>query len=49
MHERKAKMAELADGFIRLLGGPGTLEEFFEIYTWTSIRTSSKTLRSSQY
>ncbi|WP_243387937.1 TIGR00730 family Rossman fold protein [Bacillus kexueae] len=33
MHERKAKMAELADGFIALPGGPGTLEEFFEIFT----------------
>ncbi len=29
MHERKAKMAELADGFITLPGGPGTMEEFF--------------------
>ncbi|MCY9592259.1 TIGR00730 family Rossman fold protein [Paenibacillus chitinolyticus] len=34
MHERKAKMAELADGFMALPGGPGTLEEFVEIYTW---------------
>lgn len=34
MHARKAKMAELADGFIALPGGPGTLEEFFEIFTW---------------
>jgi len=34
MHERKAKMAELADGFIALPGGPGTMEEFFEIFTW---------------
>ncbi|SDY79972.1 hypothetical protein SAMN05421736_103335 [Evansella caseinilytica] len=37
MHERKAKMAELADGFIALPGGPGTLEEFFEIFTWAQI------------
>ncbi|PEJ27882.1 TIGR00730 family Rossman fold protein [Peribacillus butanolivorans] len=37
MHERKAKMAELADGFIALPGGPGTLEEFFEIYTWAQL------------
>ncbi|MBV9791072.1 MAG: TIGR00730 family Rossman fold protein [Chloroflexi bacterium] len=34
MHERKAKMAELADGFIALPGGFGTLEELFEIVTW---------------
>lgn len=34
MHERKAKMADLADGFIALPGGPGTMEEFFEIFTW---------------
>jgi uncharacterized protein (TIGR00730 family) len=34
MHERKAAMAELADGFIALPGGIGTLEEFFEVWTW---------------
>jgi uncharacterized protein (TIGR00730 family) len=34
MHERKAMMADLADGFIALPGGAGTLEEFFEIWTW---------------
>lgn len=34
MHERKALMANLADGFIALPGGIGTLEEFFEIWTW---------------
>jgi len=34
MHERKAAMAELSDGFIALPGGIGTLEEFFEIWTW---------------
>jgi uncharacterized protein (TIGR00730 family) len=34
MHERKARMADLADGFIALPGGFGTLEEFFEIVTW---------------
>ncbi|WP_027091004.1 TIGR00730 family Rossman fold protein [Cohnella thermotolerans] len=37
MHERKAKMAEQADGFIALPGGPGTLEEFFEIFTWAQL------------
>ncbi|MEW4569964.1 TIGR00730 family Rossman fold protein [Tautonia sp. JC769] len=34
MHERKAMMAELADGFLAMPGGIGTLEEFFEIWTW---------------
>lgn len=34
MHERKAMMAELSDGFIALPGGIGTLEEMFEIWTW---------------
>jgi uncharacterized protein (TIGR00730 family) len=34
MHERKAKMAELSDGFIALPGGWGTIEEIFEALTW---------------
>ncbi|MFA5028458.1 MAG: TIGR00730 family Rossman fold protein [Candidatus Methylomirabilota bacterium] len=34
MHERKALMAELSDGFVALPGGIGTLEELFEIWTW---------------
>lgn len=34
MHERKAVMADLADGFILLPGGAGSLEEFCEIWTW---------------
>lgn len=37
MHERKAMMAELADGFIALPGGIGTLEEFFEMWTWAQL------------
>ncbi|MGH2968132.1 MAG: TIGR00730 family Rossman fold protein [Solirubrobacteraceae bacterium] len=37
MHERKALMAELADGFIALPGGAGTLEELIEIYTWSQL------------
>ncbi|MCF8998649.1 TIGR00730 family Rossman fold protein [Acinetobacter nectaris] len=37
MHERKAKMAELADGFIALPGGAGTLEEIFEQWTWAQL------------
>ncbi len=37
MHERKALMAELSDGFIALPGGLGTLEEFIEVLTWTQL------------
>jgi uncharacterized protein (TIGR00730 family) len=37
MHERKAVMADLADGFIALPGGWGTLEEFFEVLTWAQL------------
>ncbi len=37
MHERKAKMAELADGFVALPGGIGTLEEIIEVFTWHQI------------
>ncbi|HKP84463.1 MAG TPA: TIGR00730 family Rossman fold protein [Blastocatellia bacterium] len=37
MHERKALMAELADAFIALPGGFGTLEEFCEIVTWVQL------------
>lgn len=37
MHERKMLMAELADGFIALPGGIGTLEELFEIWTWAQL------------
>ena len=34
MHERKAMLSDLADGFIVLPGGLGTLEEMFEVWTW---------------
>ncbi len=37
MHARKARLAEMADAFIALPGGFGTLEEFFEIITWAQI------------
>lgn len=37
MHERKAKMAELSDGFIALPGGWGTMEEVFEMLTWAQL------------
>lgn len=42
MHERKHMMMELADGFIALPGGPGTLEEFFEVFTWSQIGLHQK-------
>lgn len=42
MHERKAKMAELSDGFIALPGGLGTLEELFEVLTWSQLRIHNK-------
>lgn len=44
MHERKAKMAELSDGFIAMPGGAGTLEEFFEVFTWAQIGIHQKPL-----
>jgi uncharacterized protein (TIGR00730 family) len=37
MHERKAKMAERADAFVALPGGFGTLDEIFEILTWSQL------------
>ncbi len=37
MHQRKALMAELADGFIAMPGGIGTLEELFEVLTWSQL------------
>jgi len=42
MHDRKAMMAELADGFIALPGGWGTLEEIFEILTWAQLGFHNK-------
>ena len=42
MHERKALMAELADGFIALPGGIGTLEELFEVWTWAQLGQHDK-------
>lgn len=37
MHERKARMAELSDGFVALPGGAGTLEEICEVWTWAQL------------
>jgi uncharacterized protein (TIGR00730 family) len=42
MHDRKALMAELADGFVALPGGIGTLEEFFEVWTWAQLGMHDK-------
>jgi uncharacterized protein (TIGR00730 family) len=42
MHERKARMAELADAFAALPGGLGTLDELFEILTWKQIGLHAK-------
>jgi uncharacterized protein (TIGR00730 family) len=37
MHERKAMMAKLSDGFVALPGGIGTFEELFEVWTWAQL------------
>lgn len=42
MHTRKAMMGELADAFLVLPGGFGTLEEMFEVLTWQSLRLHQK-------
>lgn len=42
MHERKAMMARLSDGFIAMPGGMGTLEELFEMLTWSQLGIHAK-------
>lgn len=42
MHQRKAMMAELSDGFIALPGGFGTMDEMFEILTWSQLNIHQK-------
>lgn len=42
MHERKALMADLSDGFVALPGGFGTLDEFCEILTWAQLNLHAK-------
>jgi len=42
MHERKSVMADLADGFVALPGGYGTLEELLEILTWAQLGSHAK-------
>ncbi len=42
MHERKALMAKLSDGFVALPGGIGTLEELFEMWTWAQLGLHDK-------
>ena len=49
MHERKALMAQLADGFIGLPGGYGTMEEVMEVVTWTQINVQSKPIGLLNY
>jgi uncharacterized protein (TIGR00730 family) len=44
MHQRKALMAELAGGFVALPGGLGTLEELFEVWTWSQLGLHGKPL-----
>jgi len=44
MHQRKQKMADLADGFVILPGGFGTLEEFFEVLTWLQLGLHQKAI-----
>ena len=42
MHERKAMMGDLSDGFVALPGGIGTMEEFFEVLSWAQLGLHSK-------
>lgn len=42
MHERKARMGELSDGFVALPGGLGTIEEAAEVLTWAQLRIHTK-------
>jgi uncharacterized protein (TIGR00730 family) len=42
MHERKAMMSDLSEGFIALPGGTGTMEEFFEVLTWAQLGEHAK-------
>ena len=42
MHERKAGMADPADAFVALPGGPGTMEELFEVWTWQMLGYHNK-------
>jgi uncharacterized protein (TIGR00730 family) len=42
MHDRKAMMADLADAFVALPGGFGTMEEFFEVLTWAQLGIHTK-------
>ena len=48
MHERKGLMAELSDAFIALPGGFGTIDELFEMVTWTQLRTTPQTVWTSE-
>ena len=48
MHERKAMMASLADAFVALPGGLGTLEEIFEVWTWAQLGIHAQAARLSR-
>ena len=49
MHERKAMMADLSDGFIALPGGYGTMDEFCEVLTWQQLRIHDKPIGLLNY
>lgn len=49
MHERKKLMSDLADGFIAIPGGIGTLDELFEIFTWRQLELHSKPIGLLNY
>ncbi|MBX7044961.1 MAG: TIGR00730 family Rossman fold protein [Ignavibacteria bacterium] len=49
MHERKKLMSDLADGFIAIPGGIGTLDELFEIFTWRQLGLHSKPIGLLNY
>ena len=44
MHTRKKRMYEISDAFIILPGGIGTMDEFFEVFTWSQLELHDKTI-----
>ncbi|WP_147803153.1 TIGR00730 family Rossman fold protein [Alkalicoccus halolimnae] len=44
MHDRKSMMADMADAFLILPGGAGTMEEFFEVFTWAQLGLHKKSI-----
>jgi len=49
MHERKAAMSEPADAFVAIPGGPGTMEELFEVWTWQMLGYHQKPVAILNY